>query len=56
MSIIIKLRNLTQINCDTIVNFANSFGNMGGGIASAIKRLGCVSHRKTAEKIEKISK
>ncbi|GAH84142.1 unnamed protein product, partial [marine sediment metagenome] len=40
MSIIVKLGDLTQINCDAIVNPANSFGYMGGGVAGAIKRVG----------------
>ena len=40
MSIIVKLGDLTQINCDAIVNPANSLGYMGGGVAGAIKRVG----------------
>jgi len=40
MSIIVRLGDLTQINCDAIVNPANSLGYMGGGVAGAIKRVG----------------
>ena len=40
MSIIVKLGDLTQINCDAIINPANSYGYMGGGVAGAIKRVG----------------
>ena len=40
MSIIVKKGDLTQISCDAIVNPANSFGYMGGGVAGAIKNVG----------------
>ena len=40
MAIIIERGDLTQIDCDAIVNPANSFGYMGGGVAGAIKRIG----------------
>ena len=40
MSIVVKRGDLTQISCDAIVNPANSFGYMGGGVAGAIKRIG----------------
>jgi len=42
MSIVVKRGDLTQIPCDAIVNPANSFGYMGGGVAGAIKRVGGV--------------
>ena len=42
MSIVVKRGDLTQISCDAIVNPANSFGYMGGGVAGAIKRIGGV--------------
>jgi len=42
MSIVVKRGDLTQISCDAIVNPANSFGYMGGGVAGAIKRVGGV--------------
>jgi len=42
MSIVVKRGDLTQIPCDAIVNPANSFGYMGGGVAGAIKRIGGV--------------
>jgi len=40
MAIIVESGDLTQIVCDAIVNPANSFGYMGGGVAGAIKRIG----------------
>ena len=40
MSIIVQRGDLTKIPCDAIVNPANSFGYMGGGVAGAIKRDG----------------
>ena len=40
MVIVAKKGDITQINCDAIVNPANSFGYMGGGVAGAIKRIG----------------
>ncbi|MEA3458041.1 MAG: macro domain-containing protein, partial [Candidatus Thermoplasmatota archaeon] len=40
MGIITKQGDITQIDCDAIINPANSFGYMGGGVAGAIKRVG----------------
>jgi O-acetyl-ADP-ribose deacetylase (regulator of RNase III) len=40
MPIIVKQGDLTTINCDAVVNPANSYGYMGGGVAGAIKRVG----------------
>lgn len=40
MGIITKQGDITQIDCDAIINPANSFGYMGGGVAGAIKRAG----------------
>jgi len=40
MTIFVKKGDLTQIVCDAIVNPANSYGYMGGGVAGAIKRVG----------------
>jgi len=40
MTIFIEKGDLTKITCDAIVNPANSFGYMGGGVAGAIKRIG----------------
>jgi len=40
MGIITKQGDITQIDCDAIINPANSFGYMGGGAAGAIKRAG----------------
>ena len=48
MAIIIERGDLTQIDCDAIVNPANSFGYMGGGVAGAIKRIGGIEIEKEA--------
>lgn len=40
MTIIVEMGDLTKIKCDAVVNPANSFGFMGGGVAGAIKRMG----------------
>jgi len=40
MAIVVQQGDLTKISCDAIVNPANSFGYMGGGVAGAIKRVG----------------
>jgi O-acetyl-ADP-ribose deacetylase (regulator of RNase III) len=40
MSIVIKKGDITVIDCDAVVNPANSYGYMGGGVAGAIKRIG----------------
>lgn len=40
MPIFIEKGDLTKTSCDAIVNPANSFGYMGGGVAGAIKRAG----------------
>lgn len=40
MTIIVKSGDITKISCDAIVNPANSYGYMGGGVAGAIKRVG----------------
>ena len=40
MTIIVKKDDITKISCDAIVNPANSYGYMGGGVAGAIKRVG----------------
>lgn len=40
MSIVVKKGDLTKISCDAIVNPANSYGYMGGGVAGAIKHVG----------------
>ena len=42
MPIVVQKGDLTKIPCDAIVNPANSFGYMGGGVAGAIKRIGGV--------------
>ena len=48
MSIVVKKGDITQLSCDAIVNPANSFGYMGGGVAGAIKRTGGVEIEKEA--------
>ena len=40
MAIIAEKGDLTKVVCDAIVNPANSYGYMGGGVAGAIKRIG----------------
>lgn len=40
MKIFIEKGDLTKFSCDAIVNPANSFGHMGGGVAGAIKKAG----------------
>ncbi len=48
MPIFVQKGDLTKIPCDAIVNPANSFGYMGGGVAGAIKRIGGVEIEKQA--------
>ena len=48
MTIVVKKGDLTQIVCDAIVNPANSYGYMGGGVAGAIKRVGGIEIEKEA--------
>jgi len=48
MSIIVKKGDITTTDCDAIVNPANSFGYMGGGVAGAIKRVGGIEIEKEA--------
>ena len=48
MSIIIEKGDITKFPCDAIVNPANSFGYMGGGVAGAIKRVGGIEIEKEA--------
>lgn len=40
MQFIILKQDITKIDCDAIVNPANSFGYMGGGVAGVIKKIG----------------
>jgi len=40
MPVFVEKGDITKIVCDAIVNPANSFGYMGGGVAGAIKRAG----------------
>ena len=48
MSIVAKRGDITKFSCDAIVNPANSFGYMGGGVAGAIKRIGGIEIEKQA--------
>jgi O-acetyl-ADP-ribose deacetylase (regulator of RNase III) len=48
MTIIVKKNDITKIACDAIVNPANSYGYMGGGVAGAIKRVGGLEIEKEA--------
>ena len=40
MTIEILKGDITKISCDAIINPANSYGYMGGGVAGVIKRVG----------------
>jgi len=48
MPIIVKIGEITKINCDAIVNPANSFGYLGSGVAGAIKCVGGMEIEKEA--------
>jgi O-acetyl-ADP-ribose deacetylase (regulator of RNase III) len=48
MAIIVEKGDITKIACDAIVNPANSYGYMGGGVAGAIKRVGGLEIEKEA--------
>ena len=48
MAIIVEKGDITKIACDAIVNPANSYGYMGGGVAGAIKRIGGIEIEKEA--------
>lgn len=48
MTIVAEIGDLTKISCDAIVNPANSYGYMGGGVAGAIKRVGGIEIEKEA--------
>ena len=48
MSLDVKTGDITKVCCDAIVNPANSFGYMGGGVAGAIKRVGGIEIEKEA--------
>jgi len=48
MSIVIRKGDITSVKCDAIVNAANSYGYMGGGVAGAIKRKGGVEIEREA--------
>jgi O-acetyl-ADP-ribose deacetylase (regulator of RNase III) len=48
MSLIAEKCDLTKINCEAIVNPANSYGYMGGGIAGAIKKFGGIEIEQAA--------
>ena len=50
MSIEIRKGDITTLHCDAIVNPANSFGYMGGGVAGAIKRVGGANIEREAVK------
>jgi O-acetyl-ADP-ribose deacetylase (regulator of RNase III) len=48
MAIVVEKGDITKIACDAIVNPANSYGYMGGGVAGAIKRAGGIEIEKEA--------
>ena len=48
MSISVISGDITKFNCDAIVNPANSYGYMGGGVAGAIKRVGGIEIEREA--------
>lgn len=48
MSIFVQKGDLTKIVCDAIVNPANSYGFMGGGVAGAIRSVGGIKIEREA--------
>jgi len=48
MTIFVEKGDITKLSCDAIVNPANSYGYMGGGVAGAIKRVGGTEIEKEA--------
>jgi len=48
MAIIVEKGDITKVDCEAIINPANSYGYMGGGVAGAIKRAGGVEIEKEA--------
>jgi O-acetyl-ADP-ribose deacetylase (regulator of RNase III) len=40
MTVEVRIGDITKIQCDAVVNPANSYGYMGGGVAGALKRIG----------------
>lgn len=50
MKITVKKIDITKTECDAIVNPANSYGAMGGGVAGVIKRAGGLIIEKEAIK------
>jgi len=48
MTIIVKKGDITKIECDAMVNPANSYGSMGGGVAGAMRRVGGMEIEKEA--------
>lgn len=48
MKIIVEQRDITELEVDAIVNAANSYGYMGGGVAGAIKNKGGMEIEKEA--------
>ena len=48
MTILVEKGDITKLSCDAIVNPANSYGYMGGGVAGAIKRVGGIEIEKEA--------
>ena len=48
MEIIVEKGDITKVNYEAIVNPANSYGYMGGGVAGAIKHVGGIEIEKEA--------
>jgi len=48
MAIEVIQSDLTQFKCDAVINPANSYGYMGGGVAGALKRVGGIDIEREA--------
>ena len=49
VDIVVKKGDITREKCDAIVNPANSYGLMGGGVALTIRNVGGVKKKEATE-------